>query len=46
MLQTLKYSLIRMIITAKVLLTMTLTEHYYHDGLAAKSSEKVALHKI
>jgi len=35
-----------MIITAKVLLTMTLTEHYHHDGLPAKSSEKVVLHKI
>jgi hypothetical protein len=35
-----------MIITAKVLLNKTLTEHYHHDGSPAKSSEKVILHKI
>jgi hypothetical protein len=30
-------------ITAKVLLITTLTEHYYHDGASAKNSEKAIL---
>jgi len=35
-----------MIIIANILLNMTLTEHYHHDGSPAKGSEKVVLHKI
>jgi hypothetical protein len=34
-----------MMIAAKVLLNITSTEHYHHDGMPEKSPEKVVLHK-
>jgi len=34
-----------MITSAKVLLNMTLAEHYYYDGASVKGSKQAVLHR-